>query len=154
MRRWNRNRYAAFFLLPYAVLFLVFIVGPVVYGFFVSLHNWYVLSPQPRFVGFANYSAALRDDLFRTAFWRTGYFVLMVVPLGNAISLLLAVGLNQNYKGTTLYKVAYYLPVLTSVSVVAILWRWLYSTEFGLLNYYLGRVGSSLHELLPSIFSG
>ena len=141
MKRWNRNKYAAMFLLPYGVLFMVFVVSPVIYGFIISLHKWYILAPHPTFIGLANYSAVLKDDLFRIAFLRTGYFVLMVVPVGNALSLLLAVGLNQNYRGTTLYKVAFYLPVLTSVSVVAILWRWLYSTQFGLLNYYLGKIG-------------
>ena len=141
MKTWNRQKFAALFLLPYGVLFTVFVVSPVIYGFIISLHKWYILAPHPTFVGLANYSAVLKDDLFRIAFLRTAYFVVMVVPLGNALSLLLAVGLNQNYRGTTLYKVAYYLPVLTSVSVVAILWRWLYSTQFGLLNYYLGRAG-------------
>jgi len=158
MKVWNRNKYARFFLLPYFALFLLFVVAPIVYGFVISLHKWYILAPHPTFIGFANYSAVLKDDLFRTAFWRTGYFVIMVVPLGNALSLLLAVGLNQNYRGATFYKVAYYLPVLTSVSVTAILWRWLYSTQFGLLNYYLGRVGgwsvnwlTSTSTAMPSI---
>lgn len=154
MRIWNRNKYAAIFLLPYAVLFLTFVVSPIIYGFIISLHKWYVLAPHPTYVGLANYSAVLHDDLFRIAFLRTAFFVVMVVPLGNALSLLLAVGLNQDYKGTTFYKVAYYLPVLTSVSVVAILWRWLYSSEFGLLNYYLNKIGFALHTMAPMIFSG
>lgn len=154
MRTWNRNKYAGMFLLPYFALFLVFVVAPMLYGFFISLHKWYILAPHPKFVGFANYSAVLNDDLFRTAFWRTAYFVIMVVPLGNALSLLLAIGLNQNYRGATVYKVAYYLPVLTSVSVTAILWRWLYSSQFGLLNYYLGEAGRALHDLAPGIISG
>lgn len=154
MKTWNRNKYAAMFLIPYGVLFCIFVVSPVLYGFFISLHKWYILAPKPEFVGLANYSTALRDDLFRIAFWRTGYFVLMVVPMGNLVSLLMAVALNQNYRGTTLYKIAYYLPVLTSVSVTAILWRWLYSTEFGMLNYYLEQVGSMLHAIAPSVFSG
>ena len=151
MKIWNRQKFAALFLLPYGTLFLVFVVSPVIYGFIISLHKWYILAPHPTFIGLANYSAVLKDDLFRTAFLRTAYFVVMVVPLGNALSLLLAVGLNQNYRGTTLYKVAFYLPVLTSVSVVAILWRWLYSTQFGLLNYYLGKAGLGSVNWLTSV---
>jgi multiple sugar transport system permease protein len=151
MKIWNRNKYAALFLLPYGVLFMVFVVSPVIYGFVVSLHKWYILAPHPTYIGLGNYSAVLKDDLFRIAFMRTAYFVLMVVPLGNAVSLLLAVGLNQNYRGTTFYKVAFYLPVLTSVSVVAILWRWLYSTQFGLLNYYLGKAGLGSVNWLTSV---
>lgn len=154
MKLWNRNKYAAMFLLPYATLFAIFVVTPVLYGFFISLHKWYILAPKPEFIGFANYAGVLKDDLFRTAFMRTAYFVIMVVPVGNALSLLMAVGLNQNYRGTTLYKVAYYLPVLTSVSVTAILWRWLYSSDFGLLNYYLNHTGAFFHSIAPSVFSG
>jgi multiple sugar transport system permease protein len=140
--------------LPYLILFSIFLVWPLAYGFYISLHKWYVLSPHPQFVGAANYAAALKDDLFRTALLRTAYFVIMVVPLGNALSLLLAIGLNQNYRGTTFYKIAFYLPVLTSVSVVAILWRWLYSTEFGLLNFYLDQAGHFLHGIAPGLISG
>lgn len=158
MKAWNRNKYAIGFLLPYLLLFTLFVVLPILYGFFISLHKWYILSPKPTFVGMANYKAVLKDDLFRIALVRTGYFVLMVVPLGNAVSLLLAVGLNQGYRGSTIYKVCYYLPVLMSVSVVAILWRWLYSSEFGILNYYLRIIGlrgvnwlSDTKTAMPSI---
>lgn len=154
MSRRDRNFHAAMFLLPYGVVFTVFVVAPIVYGLVISLHKWYILAPSPEFVGCGNYSAVLRDDLFRRAFWNTAYFVALTVPVGNALSLLLAVGLNQNYRGTTVYKIAYYLPVLTSVSVVAILWRWLLNTDFGLLNYYLERAGAVAHALAPSVFSG
>lgn len=135
----NQGLSAFMFLLPYGTLFTVFVLAPAFYGLWVSLHKWHILSPSAPFVGVENYRQVLRDDLFRIAFLRTAYFVLMVVPVGNALSLLLAVGLAQNYRGTTLYKVAFYLPVVTSVSVVALLWRWMLSAEFGLLNYYIGK---------------
>jgi len=150
----KRTRWAILFLLPYGILFSVFVVAPMLYGLFISLHKWYILAPHPTFVGFRNYSAILGDDLFRAAFWQTAYFVALVVPTGNALSMLFAIGLNQNYRGTTVYKVAYYLPVVMSVSVVAILWRWLYSAEFGLLNYYLGESGRTLHRLAPGVVGG
>lgn len=154
MNKRSHWKYAIGFLGPYGILFAVFVVAPVIYGFVISLYKWYILSPRPEFIGFANYSAVLKDDLFRHAFWRTAFYVVMVVPAGNALSLLLAVGLNQNYRGTTFYKVAYYMPVLVSVSVVAILWRWLYSSEFGLLNYYLGNAGAAAHRLAPGLTDG
>jgi multiple sugar transport system permease protein len=145
---------AAVFLAPYAVLFLVFVVSPLLYGFWISLHNWHVLSNRTPFVGLANYATALQDDLFRIAMARTFLFVVLAVPAGNLLSLMFAIGLNQNYRGTTFYKVAFYLPVVMSVTVVAILWRWIYSAEFGLLNYYLGAKLpwiSSPHWAMPSI---
>ena len=153
MKRRNQNLSAAMFLLPYGILFTVFVLAPVFYGFFVSLHKWHILSAHPQFVGLKNYGDILSDDLFRTAFVRTAYFVVMTVPLGNAISLLLAVGLMQDYKGTAIYKVAFYLPVVMTVSVVAIMWRWLYSTEFGLINHYLGSMAQFAHAMAPGMVS-
>lgn len=135
----GQGRHAFWFLLPYFTAFAVFVVSPAVYGLYISLHKWHILAQAPQFVGLGNYAAALNDDLFRVALARTAYFVVLVVPAGNALSLLLAVGLNQNYRGTVFYKVCFYLPVVTSVAVVAILWRWLFSAEFGLLNYYLSQ---------------
>ena len=148
----NQTLAAFLFLLPYAAVFSVFVLAPVLYGLFISLHKWYILDPQLEFVGLQNYRMALNDDLFRIAMWRTAFFVVMVAPIGNALSLLLAVGLNQSFRGTTFYKVAYYLPVVMTVSVVAILWRWLYSTEFGLLNHYLGQAATVMHRVLPGVF--
>lgn len=152
MKGRNQNLTASLFLLPYATVFCVFVLAPILYGFFISLHKWYILAPHPQFVGLRNHQMALSDDLFRLALVRTAFFVVMVVPIGNALSLLLAVGLNQRFRGITFYKVAYYLPVVMSVSVVAILWRWLYSTEFGILNHYLSAMSSTLHGAMPDAF--
>ncbi len=134
----NQNFAAFLFLLPFGLLFVTFVICPLLYGFWISLHNWHILGKEAPFVGMQNYSRALGDDLFRLSLVRTAYFILLTVPIGNAFSLLLAIGLNQNYRGTTLYKVCFYLPVILSISVTAVLWRWLYSSESGLLNYYLG----------------
>jgi multiple sugar transport system permease protein len=134
----NQSRSAFFFLLPFGLLFVTFVLGPLLYGLWISLHNWHILGKSATFTGLDNYSRALNDDLFRLSLVRTAYFILLTVPIGNIFSMLLAVGLNQNYKGTTLYKVCFYLPVVLSISVVSILWRWLYSSESGLLNHYLG----------------
>lgn len=142
---------AALFLLPYIFLFITFVLAPSIYGLYISMHKWHILAGSAPFIGFQNYGNVLRDDLFRTAFWRTAYFVALVVPVGNALSLLLALGLSQNYRGTTFYKVAYYLPVVTSVAVVTLIWRWLYSAEFGLINYYLGQVASSARSMAPGL---
>lgn len=129
------------FIAPYLVVFVAFLAVPVVYGFWISLHDWHVLGRSHPFVGFANYGALMQDDLFHRALINTGYFALLTVLPGNAVSLALALGLNSRIRGETLFKTLYYLPVILSVAVVAIIWRWLYSTEFGIINYYLSRVG-------------
>jgi len=118
------------------VLWSVFLVGPVFYGFYISMHRWHVLQPHHPFLGVENYRAVLADDIFWQAFLNTAYFVILVVPLGNLASLLLALGLASTRRLGTFYKVVYYLPVVISIAVVAVIWRWLYNTDIGLLNLY------------------
>ena len=130
--------WAALFLAPYLLFFVVFVLSPVLYGFWISLHDWHVLSKDVPFVGTKNYRIALGDDLFRLALARTALFAAMAVPVGNAVSLLLAVMLNAATRGATFFKVAFYLPVVVSIAATAVIFRWLYNTEFGLLNNLLG----------------
>ncbi len=137
---------ASAFLAPFALLFLTFTVVPVFFGMWISLNRWHVLDKAPTFIGTENYSNAIHDDLFWFALLRTGFFVLLAVPIGNALSLLFAVALNQKYRGTTFYKLAFYMPVLLSVTAVAVLWKWLYSADWGLLNYYINVVRSWLGQ--------
>jgi multiple sugar transport system permease protein len=129
------------FVAPYVLLFVAFLAVPVVYGFWLSLHDWHVLGRARPFVGGANYVSLLRDDLFHRALINTAYFALLTVLPGNAVSLALALGLNARVRGETLLKTLYYLPVVLSVAVTAIIWRWLYSTEFGIVNHYLSALG-------------
>ncbi|RYG41808.1 sugar ABC transporter permease, partial [bacterium] len=136
MRR-NDGRWAGIFLAPYLLFFIVFTLTPVLYGFWISLHDWHVLSKTVPFVGLTNYRVAFGDDLFRIAVARTCLFALMVVPAGNIASLGLAAMLNGVTRGSTLFKVAYYVPVVTSITATAIIWRLLYAGD-GLLNHVLG----------------
>lgn len=154
MRARDDRRAALMFLGPYGLLFLGFVVGPLLYGFWISLHKWHILDANAPFVGALNYRNVLGDELFRTALARTAWFVLLSVPLGNLLSLLLASGLNANYRGTTFLKVAFYLPVVVSVSVLAVVWRWVLNPDAGLLNYAMGTninwLGSPAH-VMPAI---
>ncbi|NUQ71875.1 MAG: sugar ABC transporter permease [Chthonomonadales bacterium] len=129
------------FVAPYLALFTAFLAIPTLYGFYISLHDWHVLGRTRPFIGFGNYSALLRDDLFHRALLNTAIFALLTVLPGNALSLLLALGLNARVRGETLFKTLYYMPVVLSVAVTAIIWRWLYSAEFGIMNHYLSLFG-------------
>lgn len=135
------------FALPHLALFSVFLLAPTLYGFAISLHEWHVLGKRHPFVGLANYQAALSDDIFWIALRNTAYFVMLVVPAGNLTSLLLALGLSQVRRLQTFYKVSFYVPVVISIAVVAVLWRWLYNTEVGLLNLYLKWAVGGLRQL-------
>lgn len=135
------------FALPHFLLFFVFLLVPTVYGFFISLHQWHVLAKVHPFVGLSNYKAALTDDLFWLAFRNTVYFTLLVVPAGNIISLLLALGLSKLRSNDTIFKVSFYLPTIISIAVVAVLWKWLYNTEVGLFNIYLMKAVDGLAHI-------
>lgn len=139
------------FALPHLCLFGLFVLLPVLYGFFVSLHRWHILARAQPFVGLANYRAALGDDIFWLALRNTAYFVLLVVPAGNLVSLLLALGLASLRRFGTLYRAVYYLPAVVSIAVVAVLWRWLYNTEIGLFNLYLKHAVAVLRAWLPGL---
>lgn len=135
------------FALPHLLLFAIFVLAPVLYGGYISLFRWHVLAKTHPFVGMGNYQAALSDDIFWIAVRNTFYFVVLAVPLGNAVSLLLALGLSSVRRLGTFYKIVYYLPVVISISVVVVLWRWIYNTEIGLLNVYLGGVVGGLRSI-------
>jgi multiple sugar transport system permease protein len=138
------------FCLPHMLLFTVFLLVPTLYGFFISLHQWHVLAKIHPYVGFGNYRAALADDIFWLALRNTAYFVILVVPLGNIVSLLLALAINSLRRLGTFYKAVFYMPVVISIAVVAVLWEWLYNTDIGLINLYIELIVSHLrHFGLP-----
>lgn len=131
------------FLSPYAVLCGLFLLGPLCYGLLISCTQWEMLSAAPpSFVGLENFREALQDEYFWKALWATVRFVVMAVPLTVGLALVLAAGLlalpGRLQMGA---RAAVFLPTLISISVVGILWRWFFNTEFGLFNAYLSRIG-------------
>ncbi|MBI3912565.1 MAG: sugar ABC transporter permease [Armatimonadetes bacterium] len=128
----------AFILMPFVGLAL-FLVGPLVASGVLSLHD-YPLLGTPRWIGAQNYRQLFLDDTFRAALRNTAIF-LLGIPAGMALSLALAVALNQGVRGTVLFRACYFLPTVTSVVAVSLLWMWLYNPEFGLANALLQSVG-------------
>lgn len=129
------------FLLPNTIGFLIFTVLAVVASAAISLTEWDLLSPA-KFIGLANYQHILTNDpLFRKVLANTLYFTFASVPLAVLIALGLALALNQGIRGIALFRVAYFMPVITSMVVVAMIWRWFYNPDFGVLNYFLRIIG-------------
>ena len=129
------------FLLPNLVGFLIFTALAVVASAAISLTDWDLLSPA-KFVGLKNYQTLLTNDpLFRKVLLNTFYFTFVSVPLTIVISLGLALALNQGIRGLALYRAAYFMPVITAMVVVALIWRWFYNPDFGVLNYLLNQLG-------------
>lgn len=145
--RQSDNLVGWLFALPQLLLFSVFLLAPTLYGFWISLHRWHVLAKTHPFIGLGNYGQAFSDDIFWIALRNTAYFVVLVVPVSNLVSLLMALGLTSLRRFQTFYKIVFYLPTIISIAVVAVLWRWLYNTEIGLLNVYLETIVGGLRHL-------
>ncbi len=133
--------WAYLFLLPNIVGFLVFTALAVFVAFGLAMTEWDLLVP-PRFNGLANYQKLLTNDpVFRQVMGNTAFFVLGVVPLDVVCSLGLALLLNRPIRGMALYRAVYFVPVVTSLIAVSIVWQWLYHSDVGLINYFLTDVG-------------
>lgn len=125
------------FLLPSIAAFLAFILFPVIVSFALAFTHWDILTP-PRFTGLQNYAYLFsKDVLFRKVVWNTIYYSVVSVPLGIFCSLGLAIALNQKIRGKVVYRTLYFLPVVSSIVAVSIVWRWIYQGDWGLLNYLL-----------------
>jgi len=144
MRSRTWDRYSGYlFVLPYLVLFGLFLVLPLVYGLGISFFRWELLSRiPPKFVGLENFREALGTDYFWKALWATVRFVAMATPLTIGLALTIAVGLNQvKSKWQWAYRAAYFVPTMVTISVAGILWRWFFNSEFGVFNALLSGVG-------------
>lgn len=132
--------WATIFLMPNFLGFLVFTLFAILASFALTFTHWDLLSPA-KWAGLENYRELLQDPTFIKVFWNTLRFTFISVPVGVAISLLLAMALNQKIAAVKVCRAAYFLPVILSSVAVAIAWQWLYNPSFGMLNYILGLFG-------------
>jgi multiple sugar transport system permease protein len=129
------------FILPNVVGFLVFSAVPVLGALAISLLDCDMLGP-PRFVGLANYARLLgRDALFRQVLANTVYYVLGTVPIGLVLGLVLALAMNARVPGIGFFRAVFFMPVIASSVAVAMVWRWLYNRDFGLIDAVLAGLG-------------
>lgn len=139
-RGWRHRGAVVFFLAPSLIPLLLFTVGPMVASAGLSLLSWNLLRP-PVFVGLDNYERLLGDANFRAAVVNTLGYVAGYLPLVFVGGMLIALALNQRLRGLALIRTAYFLPVVTSWVVVALMWRWLLDPRAGIVNFALGLVG-------------
>ncbi|MGA9749155.1 MAG: sugar ABC transporter permease, partial [Nocardioides sp.] len=139
---------------PFFVLFLVFTAGPVLASLgmsFTDIKRTDIRTPfAVSFVGIENYLQLLGDPLFRKVMLNTGLYVVLGVPLTMGFALAVAVGLNRIQRLKALFRIGYYLPVVTSIVAVSVVWKFLYRPEGGLINSALGLVGLPQPEWLDN----
>lgn len=139
-RRWRNRGWVALFLAPSAIPLLAFTIVPMISSLWVSLHRWNLISPM-EWVGLGNYRSLLTDPGTWPAFEHTLLYVAGYLPLVYIGGLVLALLLNQALRGRSFLRAAYFLPVVTSWVVVALVWKWLLNPTDGLVNAVLGSVG-------------
>ena len=125
---------------PVIIAFLVFNLYPMVLGLYLSFTKWDILSP-PTFIGLGNWADLFKDDLLLRAVLQTLYYAVVSVAGATALSIALALALNQRLKTIGFYRTFFFLPAVTSLVAIAMVWRWIYNTEFGVLNAFLGSLG-------------
>lgn len=132
----NDGLTALIFILPAVLGTLIFIVIPVFFSFSLSFVEWDLLSPM-KFVGLSNFKDVLTDSTFVQVLINTFVFAIASSVFAVIIPLVLACILNTKIRGSNFYKTAYFLPFITPMIVIAIVWQWVFDPNIGLLNQIL-----------------
>lgn len=128
------------FIMPMLLGLLLFYLGPMIASFYFSLTEYDMLS-SPEWVGTQNYRELFDDPLFWKSLRVTSLYSGISVPLVLMLGLAMALLLNQKFRGVTGFRAVYYLPTIMSGVAVATLWRWIFNTDYGILNLMLEKIG-------------
>ncbi len=131
---------AYLFLLPTTLVLLTFHIIPIFYSVGLSLYRWDLIGPA-KFVGLKNYINLFKDPLFWKSIKNTIIYSIGAVPGGMIVALLVALLLNSKIKGLGVYRTIYFIPVITSLNAVAIVWKFIYHPNYGILNKLLTLIG-------------
>jgi ABC-type sugar transport system permease subunit/ABC-type glycerol-3-phosphate transport system substrate-binding protein len=140
----------------------LFVVIPMGVALYLSFHHPFMFRPDDpmAFVGLANYRQLLHDPLFWKSLFNSAYFAVVVVPVQTAAALGLALLIREKIKGTAFFRSAFFIPVVTSMVVVAVIWRLLYNVDAGVFNGFLVQAGlpkqlflASTTQAMPSVMA-
>jgi len=151
LQKLNRQKISYLFIALPAVLFFVFQLAPVFISFLWSFTRYDVVH-APQFIGLDNYKNILfNDPLFWKSVVNTVLYVVGVVPIGICVSLILAVAIDQKIKFKNFFKSIFFLPTVTAIIAVSVIWKWLYAGEkYGLFNYLIIKLGGQPIDWLAS----
>lgn len=145
----KKKRIAYLFIAPFYILFAVFMIFPIGFSLYLSLLKWNGII-EPRYVGLQHYSAIIHDDQFLNALTNTAVFALLTVSISTALGLALALFLNQVHVMKRFYRGVYFVPAVISLVVVALVWKLILNSEFGLANAVLHAIGSFIGRITGS----
>ena len=130
------------YLSPFLIFIIIFTLYPVINVFTISFkENYSYLRGTFKALNFENYKYVLTDDKFTSGLRNTALYVLFVVPLSTAIALFFANLLNKKVRGSAIFQTAFFLPMVTSVTAVGLIWRLMYNQQYGIINWLLTKFG-------------
>ena len=130
------------YLSPFLIFIIVFTLYPVINVFTISFkENYSYLRGTFKAFNFENYKYVLTDDKFTSGLRNTALYVLFVVPVSTAIALFFANLLNKKVRGSAIFQTAFFLPMVTSVTAVGLIWRLMYNQQYGIINWVLTKFG-------------
>ncbi|MGH2330706.1 carbohydrate ABC transporter permease [Thermoanaerobacter mathranii] len=140
-KKWKSDYWWGYaFITPPFIGIALFTLYPLIQSLYMSFTNFDFSGP-PQFIGFDNYKKLLFND---PMVWKTlvnTFYAALVVPISIAVSLFMAILLNQPIKGRNFFRSLFFLPSISSVVAMGLIWKWIFNPDFGLLNYVLGLIG-------------
>lgn len=128
------------FIMPFILGVMFWVVYPAGMAAWLTFQQWNLITPS-KFVGLENFRTMFADKLFWQAVKVTSIYTVFSVPLGLIISFLLALLINTKMRGIAFFRTVYYLPSIVPAVANAVLWAWIFNTDFGLLNAFLNYLG-------------
>jgi multiple sugar transport system permease protein len=134
--------HALLFLAPFLVMYLLFIVGPAIFGLVMSFFNTSMVAPGlGEFAGLDNYAEALSSSDFWSSLWHTIWFTILTTPPLIVLALVFALLAERASRARWFFRLAFFLPYILPSAVVALIWIWMYTPELGLLSRAVTSLG-------------
>ena len=130
------------------IIITVFIIIPIIYSLYMSLHDWNIMYNIKDFIGFGNYKEVFQDERFFNALKNTLIYTVSYVPILVILSLALAAFINEKFIASGFYKTVLFIPAITSMAIIAIIFRFLLDGDIGYVSLALRKLGFSVPDFL------
>lgn len=134
------NRDGWLFSIPFLIVFGLFMIYPLLFGFWISFFKWNILG-TPSFAGLKNYLDLFKDPKFYSSLWHTLQFVIITTPILLVLGFLMALLVTSKSPLASTLETVFFMPYIFSMTVVSTLWAWLMQKDFGIFNHWLIQLG-------------